>query len=108
MDATYREILQRGSSHDDYIMGLFNNLLASTNTIFTDYIQHEKDRWENGTDIHPDVLISEAITKYNNMVAKMKWNQIEPTNTKITVLSTQPNNLQEKFFCHTSTEGRKK
>ena len=75
MDATYREILQRGSSHDDYIMGLFNNLLASTNTIFTDFIQHEKDRWENGTDIHPDVLISEAIT--NIIIWWPKWNGIK-------------------------------
>ena len=97
MDSTYREILQCGSTHDDYIMDVFNALLTNKNSIFTSYIQRKKDRWDTGTDIDPDNLISDAVTKYNNMVAKKEWKEQEPGNSKIAALTTELNDLKEKF-----------
>ena len=97
MDSTYRDIIQRGSTHDDYVMDLFNALLTCKNSIFNAYIQREKDKWDTGMDIDPDSLISDAVTKYNNMVAKKEWKQVEAPNSKIAALTTQLNELQEKF-----------
>ena len=97
MDATYREIVQRGSTHDDYVMDLFNVLLSNKNTIFTDFIQREKDKWDTGAVIDPDVLITEAVTKYDNMVATSEWTVVEPGTSKIAALTTELNELKEKF-----------
>ena len=97
MDVTYREILQRGSTHDDYIMDVFNALLTVKNSIFHGYIQREKDKWDTGIDIEPDALITDAVTKYNNMVAKKEWKETEPSNAKLAALTTELNELKEKF-----------
>ena len=107
MDATYREIVQRGSTHDDYVMDLFNALLSNKNTIFTDFIQREKDKWDTGgVDIDPeDVLIAEAVTKYNNMEAE--WKVAEPGGTsKIAALTTELKDLKEKFALVTQHLGK--
>ena len=78
-------------------MNLFNALLTNKNTIFTGFIQQEKDKWDTGTHIDLDVLINEAVTKYNNMVAKKEWKQVGQGNSKIAALTTKLNELLEKF-----------
>ena len=78
-------------------MDVFNALLTVKNSIFHGYIQREKDKWDTGLDIDPDALITDAVTKYNNMVAKKEWKETEPSNAKLAALTTELNELKEKF-----------
>ena len=47
--------------------------------------------------IDPGVLITESVTKYDNMVATNEWKVVEPGTSKIAALTTELNALKEKF-----------
>ena len=91
------EIIQRGFSHDDYVLDLYQALLSGKNDVFTSYIQRKRDDWDTGVDTDPDDLISDAVTKYNNMVIRDTWKLEEPKNAKIAALTTQVKTLQDRI-----------
>ena len=102
MTANYDEIVKRGFTHDDMIIDLFKALLTSKNEVFHRFIQRKKDDWETGTDITPDELISEAVTKYNNMVENKTWKMKEADDSKLVALTTQVKELKEKLNSQSS------
>jgi hypothetical protein len=97
MSSIHDEIVQRGFTHDDFILDLYQALLSGKNEIFTSYIQRKRDDWDAGDDISADNLIKDAITKYNNMVIRKDWKQEEAKNSKIVALTTQVKELQDKL-----------
>jgi hypothetical protein len=94
MTSVYDDIIQRGFTHEDFILDIFRALLSGKNDIFTQYVQRQRDSWDTGTDITPDQLIKETTTKYNNMVVSKTWAQDETKNSKIVALATQVKELQ--------------
>ena len=68
MTANYDEIVRRGSTHDGMVIDLFKALKSGKNDIFTSFIQRKCDLWEQGANITPDELITEAVMKYNSMI----------------------------------------
>ena len=46
MQQNFEDIKDRGSTHDDYLCHIFRALMTSTNMLFRDFIQQEKDKWE--------------------------------------------------------------
>lgn len=106
MSATYNEITQRGSRHEDYVMDLFNALLFNKNKTFTDFIQRKKDAWDVGGVVNADVLIRDAVVKYNNMIDDKEWKTSEPGDAKIVALTTQLKALQDKFNAQSNGNGR--
>lgn len=83
MISLHREIIEKGSTHKDYVLDLFNALLSTRNQVFNDFIQREKDDWYTGKNVEAEDLISSAITKYDNMVAKTNWKMSEPRDATI-------------------------
>ena len=71
MAQNYRQILEADQTHDDFLYNLFDALLSSKNSVFNNYIQHEKNLWEKGQDVNSDDLIDLALVKYNNLVKQL-------------------------------------
>ena len=67
IDANYQETVSHSHTHNDYTMHLSDALLTSKNEVFWSTVQRKKDNWEIGSDIDPNALIDESITKLNNM-----------------------------------------
>ena len=97
MKLLHSEILEKGSSHEDYVLDMFNALLTTRNTVFTQYIQREKDAWDTGKDIDADTLINNAVIKFDNMTATDTWSVAESGDAKIAALTTELKDLREKF-----------
>ena len=94
VEANYEEILCHGFTHPDYVMHLFNALITAKNDISRLMIQQEKDKWELGKDVQPNSLVQKSTTKYNNMVLQKLWNQTNPKDANILVLTTKLENLE--------------
>ena len=103
MASHYARILELGGTHEDYLLHLFAALLTTTNEIFQQFIQAEKNKWELGEEYHADTLIDKATTKYNNMVSDNKWKTNETKDTKILALSTQIANLEKALVTKNGT-----
>lgn len=97
MASIHDEIIQRGFTHDDFVLDLYQALLSGKNDVFTSYIQRKRDDWDTGNDISSDTLIKDAVTKYNNMVIRKTWKQEEAKTSKIVALTTQVKELQDKL-----------
>ena len=91
----YEMINERGSRYDDTILDVFNYLLSSKNEIFNRCIECSKDDWKVSADLTHDDLISQYMTKYNNMVKQDRWKVQEPNDVKIVALTTQITNLEK-------------
>ena len=72
MASNHNQIPEAGSTNEDYLMQLFEALLTTHNTIYDNFIQAEKNKWELGDDYISDNLIEVATTKCNTMVADNK------------------------------------
>ena len=69
---------------------LFDALASGQNSEFIDFIK----RMEDNKKIDPNDIISEARSRYNNMVKRKTWNKIDPRNAEIMVLTTKVEQLQ--------------
>ena len=97
MASNYNRILELGSTHEDYLMQLFEALLTTHNTIYENFIQAEKNKWELGDDYTSDNLIEVATTKYNNMFSDNKWKISDSKDAKIIALTTKVEQLEKAF-----------
>ena len=57
--------------NNDYLRHIFCALMNSTNVVFRDFIQREKDKWETERTTTSDELSHLSQNKFNNMVAKI-------------------------------------
>ena len=105
MTAINEEIIQRGFTHDDFVLDIFQALLTGKNMVFQQYIQRKRDDWDIGTDVEPDDLITDAVTKYNNMIMRKTWKEVEPKDSKLAALTTELKDLREKFALVTKSSG---
>ena len=69
-------------------------LLSGKNDEFHSFIEMKKSEWEMGTDMTADAIATEAITKYNNLVAQNKWKNQDRKDSKVAALYTEIDNLK--------------
>ena len=93
MPQNLEDIKDRGSTHDDYLCHMFRALMTSTNMIFRDFIQREKDKWDTEGTITSDELSNLDRNKFNNVVATTEWSKSDPKDALIAALTTRVNNL---------------
>ncbi len=96
MQSQYDEIVEKGRTHDDYVLDLFAALLSGKNDKFNTAIEAEQRRWERGETISHEDLIATAVSLYNNMYAAKTWKTSDGKDAKIVALTTQLKNLEEK------------
>ena len=97
MQSQYDEIIEKGRTHDDYVLDLFAALLSGKNDKFNTAIEAEQRRWERGDTISHEDLIATAVSLYNNMYAAKTWKTQDGKDAKIVALTTQLKNLEDKF-----------
>ena len=97
MEANYEEILAHNFNHSDYMMHLFDALLTSKKDVFRSMTQCLKELCDIGKYVQLDALIDFFVTKYNNMVKQQLWNQTDPKDTKILVLTTKLEVMESTF-----------
>ena len=88
-EANYKEIVAHNFTHPGYTMHLFKALLTSKYGISRVMIQRLKDSWEISENVEPGVLIEATLTKYNNMAKQKLWDQKDPKDANILVLTTK-------------------
>jgi len=93
LSSKYREILERGQHHDDFLYDIFNALETVPNPHFATRINNERQEWELGGTKTADDILSKALTLYNNSVSNNKWLTTDPKDAKIMALTTQMNEL---------------
>ena len=96
MSSKFRNITEKGQTHEDYILDLFNNLASMPNSDFLAHIRDEQRAWELGEDKKYDEVIAKSITIYNNAVSVEIWKEKDPKDAKILVLTTGIDELIEK------------
>ena len=96
MSSKYRNIQEKGQSHEDYILDLFNALASVPNSDFSALIRDERRNWELGADKSPDEIIAKAVPIYNNAVSASRWEEKDPKDAKILALTTRIDELVEQ------------
>jgi len=92
-----REIEEKGQTHQDYHLDLFNALQTVPNPDFSSFItRDERQAWEIGGEKTPNQLVAEALTIYNNAVSSNRWNTKDPKDAKIMALTTQIEQLRDE------------
>ena len=76
----------RGEVTQDLLVNLFKGYLACSNTKFVEYIKRKQDRYEEGDELDPDLLMKNAANKYKTLLQKGQWNVPSASETKILAL----------------------
>ena len=95
MSSKYREIREKGQTHEDIILDLFNAFKTVPNPDFAAHVRDERKQWELGGEKDVDQIISEALVIYNNAVTANRWQTQDPKDAKILALTTQIDKLVE-------------
>ena len=94
MQKNLEDIKDRGSTQNDYLRHMFRALITSTNVIFREFIQREKDKcYTEGTKTS-DELINLDQSKLNTMVATTEWYKYDPKDAVIADLTNRVHNLE--------------
>ena len=110
MQDNYNQIIERGQTHDDYLLHLFLALGSGKNDQFNIMLAGLQTAFEkNPKSITPDDLISQAITKYNNLKELKQWNTVDPNEAKLISLVTKCDNLEaalQQFQANATSDSR--
>ena len=100
METSYNEIVDRGATHEDFVLNLFTALKTGTNKIFKDFIIRIKDDYQWGKlNVTADELMETATTKYNSLVEFKQYDlkKTEIEEAKFLTLSTKLVEMEKKF-----------
>ena len=95
LSSKYRNIQEKGQTHEDYLLDVFNALASVPNQDFAAHIRDERREWELGGTKTADELISESVTIYNNAVSAGRWEAKDPKDAKILALTTRLEELEK-------------
>ena len=93
VSSKYREIREKGQTHEDIILDLFNAFKTVPNPDFEAHVRDERKLWELGGEKDVDQIISEALVIYNNAITANRWQTKDPKDAKILALQTQVEQL---------------
>ena len=60
----------RGEVTQDLLVNLFKEYLACSDNEFVEYIKRKQDKYEEGEDLEPDLLMKNAADKYKTLLQK--------------------------------------
>ena len=86
----------RGEVTQDLLVNLFKGYLACSDTEFVEYIKRKQDRYEEGDELDPDLLMKNAADKYKTLLQKGQWNVPSASETKILALQSQIKKLKKE------------
>ena len=97
IESLHAVLAANGCAPTNYRRLVLDALTTGPNAHFNNFIQRIQDDVESGIgvyhDITPDTLISASRSKYNNMVDKEVWGQVDPRDTKMLALTTKIDEL---------------
>ena len=96
MSSKFRNIQEKGQTHEDYILDLFNALAKVPNSDFAVHVCDERRTWELGADKSSEEFIAKVVTIYNNAVSAARWEEKNPKDAKILALTTKVDELLEQ------------
>ena len=100
MHRMYNEILEKGSTHNDYIINLFWALRTSKCDRFEGYIDRLQQDWQTRKiTLDECQLRQQAIEQYNNMNMARDFNSVKKNDglkAKILALTTELKSLKER------------
>ena len=98
VEHAYDTIISNKGMHDDYVMHIFKSLMSTKNSIFRDYIQDFKNRWEDDDEIiTSNYLISKAKAKFANMVKSKDLYKSGSTNAEMMALLTAQKDTSSSY-----------
>ena len=86
----------RGEVTQDLLVNLFKGYLACSDNEFVEYIKRKQDKYEEGEDLEPDLLMKNAADKYKTLLQKGQWNVPSASETKILALQSQVKKLKKE------------
>ena len=86
----------RGEVTQDLLVNLFKGYLACSDTEFVEYIKRKQDRYEEGDELDPDLLMKNAADKYKTLLQKGQWNVPSASETKILALQSQIKKMKKE------------
>ena len=96
MSSKYRNIQEKGQTHENYVLDLFNALSTVPNSDFAAHIRDERRAWELGMDKSHEEIVAKAVTIYNNAVSANRREEKDPKDAKILALTTRIDELVEQ------------
>ena len=87
-------LASRGETTHDLLSNLFQGYAATSDTMFTSYIERKQEQYEDGTNIKPTALMSLADKNYNTLKIKGTWNSPSQEEENILALKTEIDELK--------------
>ena len=99
MSTKLREIKEKGGSHEDFLLHLYEALESVPNEDFKAEIRTSRREWKKGAKTDPDTVISNAVKLYNNknVPGNQTWTTRDPKDAKIIALTTKLEQLTKVF-----------
>ena len=99
MSTKLREIKEKGGSHEDFLLHLYEALESVPNDDFKAEIRTSRREWEKGAKTDPDTVILNAVKLYNNknVPGNQTWTHKDPKDAKIIALTTKLEQLTKVF-----------
>lgn len=89
------QLAARGESSSDLLINLFGAYLSVPDRKFVEYIEKQKDRFDEGEDISPKKLMQVALTKYKDRTRAGKWQAPSHEEEQIMALTAQIKDLKD-------------
>ncbi len=86
----------RGETTNDLLANLFKAYKAVSDQEFITYIRKKEDKYEEGAEIKPDVLMLLTDNKFKTFRQAETWNAPSPEEEKILALESQIQKLQKE------------
>ena len=91
MDLNYR-----GEESNDLYVNLFKGYMACSDSVFRNYIQRIKDRYDEGEDMTIDNILTKGLTKYQELTQDKSWNRPSEEQQQLTALTASFEALKDK------------
>jgi hypothetical protein len=83
------QLAARGESSSDLLINLFAAYLSVPDRKFVEYVEKQKDKFDEGEDISPKLLMQVALTKFKDRTRSGKWQAPSPEEAQIIALTAQ-------------------
>eukprot|EP00957_Ditylum_brightwellii_P132499 10104407-Ditylum_brightwellii.AAC.1 len=81
------------------MINLFKAYFVVSGGNFVRYMRTKKDDYDDGVDIKPDKLMSDALNKYNIHVQQGAWNTMSPEQEQTVTLTLTVKKLKDDNLC---------
>ena len=102
------QLAARGETSSDLLINLFAAFLAVPDKKFVEYIEKQKDKYDEGEDITTKKLMQVALIKYKDRKRSEMWQAPSPEEEQIMALTAQVGELQKQKSSSKATSDKPK